>query len=353
MFKPTRSMRVSLLLGATVLTWLAPASAHAQSVSGKAVKPGSSEPPPYEYVLPAEALSRTVCERSPDRVFVRHRLGTECIAYFVTSGRQTQRQAVIYLHGDIPREQSSAEEQAKTILDHRRGLQKFAEAYEGLPFVWIARPGILGSSGNHGERRRPKEVMSINAAIDAIKQRMNLDRVVLVGQSGGSMVAASMMTLGRTDVSCAVLGSGNLMVVDWLIGMSAKSGKRLSRDELQRRVYDPSLNTSGIAADHGRRIFVIGDPEDQRTPFPMQQGFASLVEARGHHVKVVPIKGAGPERHGSSYLALPAAAQCARRMPDDAITASLQSRAPALIGREATARSAETASEHTAPPSPR
>ena len=33
-------------------------------------------------------------------------------------------------------------------------------------------------------------------------------------QSGGSTISAAMLTLGRRDVSCAVLGSGLLSVVD-------------------------------------------------------------------------------------------------------------------------------------------
>ncbi len=178
---------------------------------------------------------------------------------------------------------------------------------------------MLGSSGNHGQRRKPGEALSVNAAIDAIKVRHGFDSLALAGQSGGSTIAASLLTLGRRDIACAVLGSGNLAVVDLFMERQHVYGTKFSRAAAEGTFYDPARNVSRIVPDAVRRVLVIGDTEDKRTPFPQQQRFAELLRKAGHHAHVIPITGTGPENHGAAHAALPAAALCLQAVSDEGI----------------------------------
>lgn len=81
-------------------------------------------------------------------------------------------------------------------------------------YVYISRTGLQGSSGNHGDRRLPKEAFVTNAVVDGLKSKFGFDDIALTGQSGGATIAASLPTLGRKDVRCEVLGSGATEAVD-------------------------------------------------------------------------------------------------------------------------------------------
>lgn len=70
-----------------------------------------------------------------------------------------------------------------TATDQRRQARAIMRQ-TGLPTIIIARPGTYGSSGNHYHRRRAEEFRAINAALDAIKARYGIQRVILNGHSG-------------------------------------------------------------------------------------------------------------------------------------------------------------------------
>lgn len=318
------------VIAAAALGLLAPA-AYARPTGHEAASAEAAVP--YKRVMEKEAQSQQLCEADPTRVFVSHRLGTECIAYIISRGYELQRRAVFYMEGDIPKERMTSEVQAQILERHRKSMQAMADRF-GMPFIALSRPGVLGSSGNHGWRRRPAEALTINAAVDAIKARHGFDTISLAGQSGGATMAASLLTLGRKDIACAVLGSGNLAVVDLYLQRQNPTGK-LTRDVVARSFYDPALHIGSIARNPLRRVIVIGDPEDSRTPFPQQQRFAERLQAAGHHAYVITIAGAGPESHGASYAALPAAGMCAQNMSDSGIASDI---APSSRAMAATKR---------------
>lgn len=303
---------------------LAPVAAAAEAPAPSQFTSGAA----YKRVLTKEAGSRALCESRTDRILVSHRLGTECIAFFVTRGHEGDTRAVIFFDGDLRPEKMSDEVQARILSAQQNHLQRLADS-TGTRFIAVSRPGILGSSGNHAERRKTAEMLSVNAAVDLLKARLGLDRIGVAGQSGGSTVAAALLTMGRTDIACAVLGSGNLAVVDRHVERAAQEGRKLNREAVARAFYDPLAHVEGIVADAGRRIFVLGDPKDQVTPFALQQRFAGSVRALGHHVEAVPISGMGLENHGSVHRALPAVAQCMAGRPDEFIVARAMQPVPA------------------------
>ena len=284
----------------------------------------------------AEAASRLACERETGRVFIAHADGRECIAYHLTPEPAGQREAVFYFHGDLTaREVQAPEFTAGYLARMRRALAAIA-ARENVPIVFVSRPGVLGSSGNHGARWQPREMLSMNAAVDAIKSRHAISTIVVAGQSGGSTIAAALLTLGRRDITCAVLGSGALLLAETVSHLRTSSGVSPSPLSLLRKVYfDPAEHIAGIAAQPGRRLFVLGDPRDLRTPFELQRRFASRMTASGHHAVAVEVPARGTAMHNVAHLTLPAAARCARGLSDQEILRGLAP-SPAPNGSDGT-----------------
>ena len=297
----------------------------AQAFAQRAPGEGAASPQPrHRQQGGPEATSRAKCEAEPYRVFVAHSLGTECIAYVITAPPAQPAPAVFYFHGDLTaREVQQPDFTQKHLARLRPALASIAER-EKVRFIHVARPGVLGSSGNHGDRWTPREMLSMNAAVDAIKTRHGLTSIVVAGQSGGSTIAAALLTLGRRDIRCAVLGSGALMLTETVSHIRASSGAPpLPAATLKRLYFDPGDRVAGIPQLPERRIFVLGDPIDMRTPFALQRQFADRLKAFGHHAAVVEVAARGETMHGVAHLTLPAAAQCARGVADGEIVRSL------------------------------
>jgi pimeloyl-ACP methyl ester carboxylesterase len=188
----------------------------------------------------------------------------------------------------------------------------------GLPYLMLARPGIFGSSGDHMQRRRPAESAFVSAALDVLAARHGVREWVLVGQSGGGHVAASLLGR-RSDVLCAVFAStpASPRLRWWLKGWPHDStgwaDSHEPLDHLQREGHHPRL-----------RIFVLGDRADRNTPWASQTVLADRARALGLHARVLALRGAGPQRHGLEDAAMRVARGCARDAGDDAIVRAAQ-----------------------------
>lgn len=325
-----RGLASTLLALAALALSAVPATADAKRAgatqSANAPATAVAQPPrgslPHEHApqLAAEGKSRQLCERQPDRVFVEHDLGTECIFFHVSQGEVRHRATVLYFEGDVPASDLARPGYALGYLADMRGAFQRLAAQSGVRFVFIARPGVFGSSGNHASRRSIAEMLAMNAAVDAIKARLGLTDIVLAGQSGGSTIAAALLTLGRRDVSCAVLGSGLLSVVEIEHAHRVRAGLPLVQPALLHvYLFDPTDRLDWIEQQKGRRVFVLGDPSDARTPFQQQKGFAERLTGLGHHAQAIEVAGQGEFGHSVAHHTLPAAAQCARGASDVAI----------------------------------
>lgn len=289
---------------------------------------GARAPKSFPTVLKAEATSKSLCEENPHRVHVSTRWGTECIAYHVTKGQEDQREAVIFLDGDIAIERfADPGRMRRDLKSIHRVLQRWADKLK-VRYIYISRLGTHGSSGNHGERRKPTETMIMNAVVDVIKKRLGLERIVLAGQSGGSTIAASLLSLGRRDVACAVLGSGAFEMVELRHADLTRSGFRVTKEELDKVTFDPSSHVDAIPPDARRRIFILGGEADARTPFDQQARYAESLEKHGHHVKVMTVDAQGKHEHGATLFTIPTAGGCLKGAADDALVA-----ANATLGR--------------------
>lgn len=283
-------------------------------------------PPPAQSIDPAAAASAAICEKTPHHVFVTTPLGTECIGYYISAGFETAKTAVLHFHGDFtPDLMGSAEKAEATARGFQKGADRAAEKFK-FPFIFVARPGVLESTGDHMKRRQPKEFISINAAIDAIKQRHGIETIALSGQSGGGSVVGAMLTLGRRDIVCAVPGSGAFDVVGLFRLRRTLAGKPPTAETLDRfrqAMYSPIEHIDQIVAAPQRRIFVVGDPRDKNTFFEQQRDFAYRVKTAGHHAVLLYAPGAGDKRHGVGAIANEVAGLCLQGKTDDEIETAM------------------------------
>ena len=145
------------------------------------------------------------------------------------------------------------------------------------------------------------ELNVTNAALDAIKQRHRFDGFHLIGQSGGSTLIGGMLAL-RSDIGCAVLGSG-----------------RLSFDRPQRRSGDPGVDVfnvadgiAAIAQKRATRILVVTDPADRKVPEPIQTAFVRKLQQAGGQAEQFMVQAIDDDRHGVVAYARNAATGCLR-----------------------------------------
>ncbi|MEA3640880.1 MAG: hypothetical protein VBE63_13170 [Lamprobacter sp.] len=258
--------------------------------------------------------------RCPDDatfVWVEHERGEECIRYFPGADIRDAPVVIAQFYGDRDRVMRKPPDEIRNnSRASQEGYARRQTDRAGVPVVVVARPGTYGSSGDHRQRRQPKEFVSLDRALDRIKERYGIQRFVLSGHSGGATAAAALLTLGRTDVRCAVLSSGAYDLLERARMLREAKGRR-PRSGFDTtglaNPYDPLDQVQGIADDPERLIMILGNPEDSVTPFSLQQTFAKALEAAGHRVQVNIHPARAPTFHNLiGHVAIKTAGQCAR-----------------------------------------
>lgn len=273
------------LLCLFLLTTAAPASADTEQV-------------PLEWNSPP---SREKCPDSPSYLWVEHRLGKECIRYFSQGDTQRAPVVIIQFYGDRDRIMRLPPE---VIAGNTRKAQEAYAAAQarksGLPVIVVARPGTYGSTGDHGKRRQRREFLSLDAALDRLRVRYRIERLVLLGHSGGATAAAALLTLGREDIRCAVLTSGAYALLRRASYLRTRDQRPLKPgfDTTGYALpYDPLDHIDGIVEDPLRSIYVLGNRRDQNTPFKFQRLFAEALGRAGHEVILGHYPARGPNYH--------------------------------------------------------
>lgn len=243
----------------------------------------------YDELLNPPTYSKPECEALQNAVWVdvswqdnkapgkQDQRASACIKYFPSDNAAGASTAVIFIDGDV----SDGSEEGRSAYEtmKSRGTE-FANVIAGqtnLPVIRLTRPGTFGSSGmSHlRDRRMPIEVHLVNAAVTKIKERYGYERVQLAGQSTGGGLVGALMTLGRNDIDCAVIGSGVTSVKtrsSHLNSSNFRQGKDETGNDLSA-VYDPIDHVSKVAPDSSRRIFILGDPRDEAVSFASQREF--------------------------------------------------------------------------------
>lgn len=245
-----------------------------------------------------------------------------CIRYMYAGLEPANPVAHVYLHGDVIQQSESGWARAwpgyETVTPER--LDGFArrefDTY-GVPYIRLSRPGTFGSSGFHRERRREKEALIVDAALNLIKERHRIARLALVGQSGGGHVVARLLTL-RDDVQCAVISSG-------VVAVRQRAGLHGWATDITgyRDYVDPVDEVDAIIVDPDRRIFILGDPRDKNTPFVTQTAYFEAVEAAGHDVTLLKAEGGGEAHHSLALTGFKVMRWCLDGLSGSAIQARL------------------------------
>lgn len=265
-------------------------------------------------------LTHAECNSTPDAVWVEHHLGSECIRYYPSHDVPGAKVAALFFHGDrLDGNQVIA--YGDNHADKLRQLADTMAKVHRVPYIFVARPGVYGSSGRHNERRTLKEYLSLDAAVDAIKARYGFERVHLGGQSGGAATVGALLTLGRTDIACAVASSGPFDALARAHDIADRGGRSWNGCDVTGRcdAYNVTDHASSVARSATRRIFLIGDPIDANTEFKYQQAFAGKLQALGHDVTLTPANGLGPMHHGLDHMANRTLGWCNRGLPSDKI----------------------------------
>jgi len=276
---------------------------------------------PLAEVLEGRVAAKQDCQPSETAIWVRVGGRGECVRFFSAGLAGENPVAVVAFHGDrLWKKRQPDGSFSLKVVKYRDNssdallarVRKLAEA-SGLPHILIARPGTYGSSGDHRQRRRPREVRIVNAALAKIKQRYGIGELALVGQSGGGHLVASLLA-EREDVTCAVTTSG-VVAVGLRINLKGWSRDITGYSDF----HDPIEQIARIPHDSERRIFVVGDPRDQNVPFETQVAYHARLQAAGHAASLIEARAGDRMHHNLEALGLALAGTCARKAPTQEI----------------------------------
>jgi hypothetical protein len=191
-----------------------------------------------------------------------------------------------------------------------------------LPYVHLARPGTEGSSGEHAQRRTPREIELISAAIDAIKSRHGYARIHIAAFGEGAHAAAVLLAK-RNDLGCVVLASGLVS----LRSVLAERGRDIDVTG-NKAAIDPITLVDRIAKRPELRIFVLTDPDDVTISARSQTIFAKRLAAAGLSVRQIFTAAPDANAHALFRPGREVAARCGKGIADEAIVASYQNKLP-------------------------
>ena len=169
-------------------------------------------------------------------------------------------------------------------------------------FVNLARPGVFGSTGDHGQRRRRRETEIVNAAISHLKEVFGWSRLNIAGQSGGGHLVGMLLSL-REDIDHAVIASGNVAVWQRL------REKGLAEDMTgYGDPVDPIDHVNVVAQHAPKSVIMLTDLRDKAVSATSQTAYFEALKKAGINVVQRHLPGDGDEHHGLMQAALLAAA---------------------------------------------
>ncbi|MCC2977030.1 hypothetical protein LK533_10135 [Sphingomonas sp. PL-96] len=275
--------------------------------------------------------SRRRCADVPDAYWVATPGGGACMRTYPAGTPRAGGTMLVYLSGDV-------------LLRGRGGVRLIAASYArrspadirqemarwsrdaGTPALFLARPGLYGSSGNHGARRRIEEVRLVDGALDRIKARYRVSRFILAGHSGGGQLVAALLGR-RRDVSAAFISSGLVSAAEVMRAYQKRRGRNAGPVEDPNAVYDPIGHVREIPRP-APDIFVLSDPGDRAVPFLSQRHYVERLRSAGLHPTHLLLKGEGRTRHLLVGPLKAGAALYARGEDAAAISAALRAMAP-------------------------
>ncbi len=257
----------------------------------------------FEYdALNGAQSSQQQCAEIANSVWVEVDGKGDCIRYYPGGLSGADSIVIVYFPGDaILRNSKAVRFISETYLSKSPAsitsdMNSWANQ-AGVPAIFIARPGLYGSSGDHNQRRYKREIDVMNGALDQLKKRYGIQRFILAGQSGGGHIVASILTQ-RSDIKAAVISSGLVSV------------KRVTEVWDRRRsvpgallhdidaFYDPVDEIKFIQSNPAPAIWVLSDPEDLVVPFSTQLFYVRKLRAAGFKPYHIYVRAEDRKHHG-------------------------------------------------------
>jgi pimeloyl-ACP methyl ester carboxylesterase len=209
-----------------------------------------------------------------------------------------KKEPVIYLRGDVmrhPKDEPSvviSSYSTQGPLDVQRQAEAWAISAD-RPYIHLARPGILGSSGHHANRRCEREIALVNAALDRLRRAFQWERLNLVGHSGGGHLVAALMAR-RRDLNCAVIASGNVSVRQRNEAMTGNPDRDVTGHV---DFIDPVDRVHEVARHPPEKIIVLTDKLDRSVSAVHQQHYVHALGREGVAVEHRLVVADDPDNH--------------------------------------------------------
>lgn len=275
-------------------------------------------------------MTEAQCASRPQTVWVRVAEQEFCIRYYLSTAGGRGREPLVFLRGDTFGRLElngafSGAAEAKDVDTTR--FEKIADLISeeaGVPAIYLGRVGLDGSSGHHRLRRTILELNVTNAALEAIKRRHGFNGFHVMGQSGGATLAGGLLAK-RSDIGCAVLGSGLLAF--------QKSPERTGNPATQ--FFNVADSAAFIARKPSSRILVVTDPADRRVPRALQTGFVDALRAAGGRAEQIIVEATDESHHGVVAYSRTVANACLRGVPTEEIEERVRRQVQFLLARKA------------------
>jgi hypothetical protein len=269
-------------------------------------------------------MTEAQCSALPQAVWITADGKSFCVRYYLSvAGGSSGDRPVVMIQGDQigrfdPRtQQFEISPDLKSEDTDTDNFVKYADAmskrFKG-PAIYLARIGLDGSSGFHGIRHTMLELHATNQALEAIKRKHHFAGFNLIGQSGGATLVGGLLGL-RTDLACAVPGSGNLIQ---LAETKHPNGSPTSW-------IDAAAMAPAIVKSSKARILVVTDPNDMVVPAERQTGFVKRLRAAGGTVEQLFVQAIDDKHHGVTLYAIFAMDGCIHGASDAEIEKKLAS----------------------------
>lgn len=235
---------------------------------------------------------REACDAARHLLWIELDGEGDCIRYYPQGlAEGANPSALVYFGGDVMLRNAKGVRFITPTYSRQSPASIAADTAEwsrraGIPAIVIARPGILGSSGDHNDRRRLREMRLMDRALDEIKARHSIGSFILAGHSAGGQIAASLLNW-RKDIAAVAISSGMVsvkQVADFWENRRAIAGSVLYD---VTTFYDPIKEIDRIARSPSPIIYVLSDPEDQIIPFYSQLHYVRRLRRAGfepHHI---------------------------------------------------------------------
>jgi dienelactone hydrolase len=257
------------------------------------------------------------CTKEPNSLWVETAKGNDCIKYYPSSNVGATDSVIIFMSGDYlsgtPGHQYaegvySTNTPAKLLIDSEKRAKK-----NGVPYINLARPGTLGSSGIHNNRRRQIETLEMNEAITQLKAKYHFTKITIVGQSGGGGLVGALVA-ERSDITCAIAASGVLSVK---MRANQIGGEPVGIPFSE--MWDPVEHIASAKPMTGFRMFVLSSRWDSTVPFVTQTHFAEVAKAAGLNVTQIQMQGNGSTQHNLKGKGVKVAAECSHGLSTEEI----------------------------------